>query len=205
MHFRNGQNPNCQGLLHASASSNSTLKPDVTSPSTSTLNCRIPIVPALSQASDLSAPEAPIVTPLGNHFGNYTDYKDIDGEHEEQDLNGGINTPQDTESDEEESEELNACAVQAERERGLELLRRRPAVEVVELDKGEEDPAHLTSRNGVEEPLHCKPFVVKYGGNAGRPVRTGLLTNNDRYGAQFGDPSNVYSPFASALDLEVGK
>lgn len=164
-----------------------------------------------------------VVDPTGDIFGNYADYSS-------QDFGIQDNIPSTSKTMESEGvedvgdetgaggneEDLNADELDGangEEEHGLEP--ERPdglGTTGTAADDEEEDPdlqTPLRMRGGhAERLLSKKPFVVKFPNrNAGRVHHHDTITTNDAYRKDLGgeNPDNIYAPFTSQIDWEIGR
>ncbi|KAJ8084846.1 hypothetical protein PM082_003623 [Marasmius tenuissimus] len=63
-----------------------------------------------------------------------------------------------------------------------------------------------TQRVTIQDGLRRKPFVVKFGGEAGSPLEDYTLEDaNTRYGCALGGSENIWHPFTCRMDWEVGR
>lgn len=91
----------------------------------------------------------------------------------------------------------------------LEPMRTQLAeVEPDTADDTAEDPQDSIPQRGiyhVSEQLYNTPVVYKYGGLAGKVYGTEEIKGEKTYQHTIGDSGNIYAPFSSQLDWEVGK
>ncbi|KAL0571739.1 hypothetical protein V5O48_010221 [Marasmius crinis-equi] len=64
---------------------------------------------------------------------------------------------------------------------------------------------NITCRLKVEDHLRDPPYIVKFGGRAGEPMKGGedRVDSDTRYREQLGDSSSVWFPFSSQIDWEI--